>query len=162
MWLQHGLPTVRRGLMEPRVEAVDEEPVLLSSSSGDTDLRNVVRISGLGLEQADDLMAPRGAFYEVTLSGMGWTAEDGADDTPPVVFTARYLLTPWVNKSGRRGMAVETIVESTTVALRELVYREGASSLELELAAVSGEREVVVDVKRVGRFCTVSTVSLVV
>ena len=49
---------------------------------------------------------------------------------------------------------METLAASSTVSVWAVTQgEEGGASLEIELAPVAGEREVLVDVRRVGRAC---------
>ena len=145
------------------VEAVDEAPVILRTGvpADPNNLppsANTLYVAGLGLDRGGSQEGPGAAFYEVTVSGWGWAKD--ADE--PVIYTARYLLTPWRHRS-RAGVSVETLVQSTTIHLGGVQPKGGGDServLIVQLQPVSGERELVVDVKRVGRRCLAPMISL--
>jgi hypothetical protein len=87
--LEHGLPVARRGLVNPDMQAIDDEPVLL------TDSRTTgISIHNLGLQQPQQLqqrrLAPSACYYEVTLSGFGLDVEGAVH-----VYSARHLITPF-------------------------------------------------------------------
>ena len=162
--LTHGLPVRREGLSHGKqaVEAVDESPTVLASPAGSS-AANTIRISNLGLATAAGAAAssPGAAYYEVTISGHAEAKEEG----PPITYTARYLVTPWRSssrKSPMGGLAVETLAQSGSVTLVEHNNRGArTAALEVVLADPSGlAREVVVDVRRVGRACTTAIVAL--
>ena len=164
--LEHGLPVTRRAVgSDHPLEAVDEAPVLLRSGMrAESDslpaTANTLRVTGLGLAAGPEAATGGAAFYEITVSGTGW-AEAAGDDAEPVVYTARYLLTPWRHRSGRAGVSVETLAQSASVTLGAVRPAGGGGhALTVQLEAVSGERELVVDVKRVGRRCLAPAVSL--
>ena len=165
--LEHGLPITRHVLGSDRpVEAVDEAPVILRTGVlSDPSLlpttANMLRVAGIGLASTEQSQErPGAAFYEVTVSGSGW-----AEDSDEVVtYTARYLLTPWHHRSGRAGVSIETLAQSTSIALGGIQQtKKGVDAghvLTVQLQEVFGERELVVDVKRVGRACRAPTVYL--
>ena len=166
--LEHGLPITRHVLGSDRaVEAVDEAPVILRTGGVLSDpsvlptTANILRVAGIGLASTErSRQGPDAAFYEVTVSGSGW-----AEDSDEVVtYTARYLLTPWHHRSGRAGVSVETLAQSTSITLGGIQQtEEGVNAghvLTVQLQEVFGERELLVDVKRVGRQCLAPMVSL--
>jgi hypothetical protein len=150
--LEHGLPVRRQGLgNHAGVEAVDEVPILLASEPGSA--AHTIRISGLGLANRAQLR-PKAAYYEVTVSGTGWPTQSDQ----PLLYTARYLLTPWCSRSGdKTGVAVEVLAESASFGSHVV---EGGETVLLALAPCDGEREIVVDVRKVGRECLTPSVAL--
>eukprot|EP01045_Picozoa_sp_COSAG04_P005523 COSAG04_NODE_257_length_18753_cov_7.516857_8_plen_1972_part_00 len=150
--LEHGLPVRRVGLHQSTVEAVDDEPVLLSSTSTRHDGRHSLRIAGLGLV-SEGLSA---CYYEVTLSGV---AEKAGAKTS--VFTGRYIVTPFRRpSSGAPALAVKALTPAGATALGEdslsVAPRATAFGDEVELALDLPEGcvyELVVDTHRVGRGC---------
>ena len=169
--LEHGLPITRRAVgSDHPLEAVDEAPVLLRSGvQAESDslpaTANTLRVTGLGLAAGPEADTGGAAFYEITVSGTGWgenadVAPADSTDAEPVIYTARYLVTPWRHRSGRAGVSVETLAQSPNIYLVRSTRGDDGHSLMVELAAVSGERELVVDVKRVGRRCLAPAVSL--
>ena len=152
--LTHGLPVRREGHPHGNrpVEAVDESPAVLTSHGGSA---HTVRISNLGL--VADTRGPGAAYYEITISGH---AEPPVEGGPPTTYTARYLVTPW-RSSSKAGLAVETLVQSSSVLL--LDTSDEAAAVEVVLADPGSNglaREVIVDVRRVGRTCTAAVVTL--
>jgi hypothetical protein len=152
--LTHGLPVRREGHPhgDRPVEAVDESPAVLTSHGGSA---HTVRISNLSLVPSES--GPGAAYYEITISGH---AEPPAEGGPPTTYTARYLVTPW-RSSSKAGLAVETLVQSSSVLL--LDTSDEAAAVEVALADPGSNglaREIIVDVRRVGRTCTAAVVTL--
>ena len=190
--LHHGYPTQRHGLLEPAITAVDDEPVLLRNASAATLL-----IQGLGLlrsaEGASGNAQAQACYYEITVSGFALAAAPmsrggGNDDSPQqqggrdreaegegavLVFSSRFLATPWQAGTRRRGLVGQSFTAAeqqqqqqqqqgggggaTVVALQATVARDG-SGLSFDLqppppTVLLEERELVVDVRRVGRGC---------
>jgi hypothetical protein len=88
--LEHGLPVARRGLVNPDMQAIDDEPVLLTDSR-----ITGISIHNLGLQQPQQQLqqrrlAPSACYYEVTLSGFGLDVEGAVH-----VYSARHLITPF-------------------------------------------------------------------
>ena len=129
--LSHGLPHRRLGLANPAVEAVDEEPVVLSGVDS-----HLLRIANLACDGA--------AYYEVTVAGVG---HGGACQPGPCVYSARYMVVP-ISSGG--AVRVTALGAPSGVALEHDNAEQAQVLLRLTAA---GSREVVVDVRRAGRPC---------
>ena len=196
------------GLVEPAVEAVDDEPVLLKDSTAKS-----IRIENMTLSSdGPEIETPKACFYEITLSGFGLddstaNSNDEGTESDVHVFAeryvrcltcfypvsirflscfyatascsdtcqhlcksasefCRYLVTPW-QLGSRRGLAAQSLIPSAGGARAVSV---GASLASMEMG-VDGDdtltltmpgmrdREIVVDVRRVGRACASPSVS---
>ena len=140
--------------------AVDDEPVLLRDHTSQS-----VVIGNLATQGEDGGKTPKGCYYEITISGVGLELTD-ADSVR--VIAERYLVTPW-HVGSRRGL----VAQSLTTAGEMVSGGDAGSSLMKMSASVAspmqlvlslenepqlGERELVVDVRRVGRECAAPTV----
>jgi len=120
-------------------------------------------ISGLRLLPLDE-SAPAsvrgGAFYEIVVSGVGV----GGAECQPCLYQAKLVATPFALPSGASGLAVsrqsELEVEPGQASLGVLGHKVEGDRLLLELEPAPQEREVVVEVRRVGRRCAVASVGL--
>ena len=101
-----------------------------------------------------------GAFYEIVVSGVGV----GGAECQPCVYQAKLVATPFALPSGTSGLAVsrqsELEVEPGQAALGVLGHKVEGERLLLELEPAPQEREVVVEVRRVGRRCAAASVGL--
>ena len=121
-------------------------------------------ISGLRLLPLDSESAPAsvrgGAFYEIVVSGVGV----GGAECQPCLYQAKLVATPFALPSGSSGLAVsrqsEVEVEPGQAAPGVLGHRVEGDRLLLELEPAPQEREVVVEVRRVGRRCAAASVGL--
>lgn len=167
--LEHGLPSRRIGLIEKRVEAVDDEPTLLSSNDGGGALSGIL-ITGLAARVADGGGAAAAAcFYEITLSGFSHAEEekDGQHDLVKTtrVYTGRYLATPFrLPGSDTARVVVKALTPAETTPLGEDAWSvvptctasaEPGNAVLIAVEGVQdeGSYELVVDTRRVGHGC---------
>ena len=164
--LEHGFPAVRSGLVEPAVQAVDDEPVLLRDPAA-----RAIVVSKLAVLGDERDTTPKACYYEVTVSGFGLALGDAAGTSEVRVFAGRYLVTPWA-LGVRRGLVAQSLTNGAgandgraqaTASVGGLLVEmkavvRGQDTLVLSLGGGDavlkvGEREVVVDVRRVGHGC---------
>ena len=152
-WIQnltHGGAAVRLGL-KSEVEVVDDEPLILTDTS-----RHTLRISNLGL--ASSFGSVGGAFYEITIAGPGVGAAAGV-----LMYLGKFVVTP-VAAMPEHGVHAP-FVSVVALEQRKLQWREqsaaGEGVIEIELEEAQVMRELVVEVRRVGRACTAPRVELV-
>jgi hypothetical protein len=121
--LEHGLPARRVGLKQPTVEAVDDEPVLVSSNATGkwrAATPAYVRVSGMGLQLGSLSSAralPAACYYELSVSGFSQQHE-GVPTT--VVYTGRFMVTPY-RRLDREG---------ALLVVKPLVTPAGATALD--------------------------------
>lgn len=163
--LEHGLPVRRTGLREPRVEVVDEEPVLLT----DVDMRTVV-IGNLGLDVGDTERVTAACHYEVVVSGFG---VGGGCGQQACIVNGRYSITPFRKTLAGTLSTSAIVVRDLTTASPILLSSEGERPIEMILRPEVGkdelrlhqdgahptELEMLIDIKRVGRGCSPALVS---
>ena len=104
-----------------------------------------------------------GAFYEIMVSGVGV----GGAQCQPCVYQANMVVTPFALPSGSRGLAVSRQSElgleleaASQASLGVLGHKVQGDQLLLALEPAPQERELVVEVRRVGRRCAVASVGV--
>ena len=169
-----------------QVSAVDDEPILLgvdytgppactphSSLPCDESeqhpstkpmLAHTIRVAPLRLDTSlETAFFPTAAYLEITISGWGTGADCDAAPGGVCVYTARFLVTPFITKAQpQERLSVETLVASASVSVVHVVTSsaDGGPGMLVELVHAA-EREVVVDVRRVGRPLSQPLVTLV-
>ena len=148
--LEHGFPLRKLAKTEveaPVVEVVEDGPVLLTDTEA-----SELHIDGLRLAaSADEQAIISAAFYDIALSGVG-VGSDGV----PVAYQAKLMATPYT-LGGVSGLALSPTIESSAGVLD---VRAENSSVVVELAPAQRARELVVEMRRVGRQCAPAVVSL--
>ena len=158
--LEHGLPVTRKGLKDTRIEAVDDEPVLLTDPA-----MAAVVVSGLGVAPSGDGGRRAAAcHYEVVVSGAGVGGSCGDS----CIANGHYSVTPAANGAiAVRDLAATAPLltakgdnAATEMALRPEVRRAG--ELWLHVAHMQpAELELLVSVSRVGNGCLPAAVAAV-
>jgi hypothetical protein len=161
--LTHGLPHHGVGQNDAAVVTVDMEPTVLTSVDS-----NMLQVGNLG--HASSVHQGGGAYYEIAVAGAGF----GRDCTGACVYSAKFMVVP-VAASPAAGvdepfLSVTLLGTSSGVTL---VQPKGSASgegsainvpgtlLQFALRNADERREVVVDVRQVGRPCTDAIVELV-
>ena len=165
-YLEHGLPVRRTGLREPRVEVVDEEPVLL------TDARmTAVVISNLDVDTGEAGKTTAACHYEVVVAGFG--VGGGCGDSACVA-NGHYSITPFRTSSSSSLAASAIAVRDLTAVSVPLLSSEGELPTEMVLrpeprkgelwlhqeGARPAELELLINIKRAGSGCSSPTVAV--
>lgn len=145
--LTSSYPATRVAASAPGVEAgvgaVELEPTLLQGTDADAVTIAPLRLTPEGGNPV------RGAYFEITISGFGYGG-DCASWQAACTYTGRYLVTPFSTASGDSA-AFETLASSASLGDPKIsVGATGQPALTIPMAAAD-KREVVVDVRRVGR-----------
>eukprot|EP01052_Picozoa_sp_SAG31_P027451 SAG31_NODE_2572_length_5459_cov_3.008396_3_plen_156_part_00 len=152
-----GFPHRKHGL-KAKVEAVEDEPVLVTSTALHT-----LSISNLSLSTAGKMEGLRaGAFFEVSISG---AALGPPDCNNLCALAGKFMLVPIAHQQqlgGQPQLHAKSLAGDGDggVALLggQSVWEDGEVLFALPRAV---ERDLVVEVRRAGRPCTTPVVSLV-
>jgi hypothetical protein len=157
--LEHGLPVRRSGLRDPRIEAVDEEPVLLTEVG-----MAAVVISNLSVSVDEVGRRTAACYYEIAVSGYG---VGGGCGSGACVANHRYSITPFRGSTSPNAIAVRDLTVNAPLLTSEgseaveMVLRPEVRDEELRLywgGVRPAELELLVDVKRVGNGCVPAAV----
>ena len=181
--LEHGMPSRKVGTRDSRLEAVDDEPTLISSAQQQRQILSRIEVKGLqGLQSrpaggASTVLPSdhNGCYYEVTVSGSSSSGEEVH------VYTGRYLATPFRTRAGEPRVVVKALTPAEREYLGDNTWSvvpvavainagsedgkaDGISSeggqmaLQLPTLTEDSSYELVVDSRRVGHGCAAPTV----